>query len=76
MECRERNTAREVSASDDMGSDVKVMLIDGKEAALLSGQRPKERWYGMDWLRFICIFYVVFGHTYKVLRSIAHPLAR
>jgi len=28
-------------------------------------QQP-QRWYGLDWLRFLCIFYVVFGHSYKV----------
>jgi hypothetical protein len=43
----------------------------GKEAmtSQLGGRARGERWYGLDWIRFICIFYVVFGHTYKVLLS-------
>ncbi len=33
---------------------------------ILGSQGKREHWYGMDWCRFLCVFYVVFGHAYKV----------
>jgi hypothetical protein len=42
------------------------MAAEKEASESAGGGRARERWYGLDWIRFICVFYVVFGHTYKV----------